>query len=76
MSGNLNIPPQEWLEKLFEFEYCDECGGDAEHHTALHFMGNWFGRCDYPLDKDGNFHPVIKKFRKLQITVDKLSFVE
>lgn len=22
----------EWMAKLFEFEYCAECGGDAEDH--------------------------------------------
>lgn len=25
--------------------YCDECGGDAEDHDAVEFMGNWFARC-------------------------------
>jgi hypothetical protein len=24
--------PSEWLERLFEFEYCAECGGDANDH--------------------------------------------
>ena len=26
---------QQWLEKLFEFEYCDECGKDADEHEAI-----------------------------------------
>lgn len=43
----------EWLEELFEFERCAECGGDAEHHTVLHGL-NRFARCDFPPDEDGN----------------------
>ena len=26
--------PEEWLERLFEFEFCAECGGDAEDHEV------------------------------------------
>lgn len=65
--GNLDIPAEVWLKELFEFEYCSECGGDAEHHTAIPLMGNWFARCDYPPEKDGTFHPVIKRFRKVGV---------
>ena len=43
--GNLDMDPQEWLEELFEYEYCDECGGDAPDHDAVGFVGNWFARC-------------------------------
>ena len=39
------ISPEQWLEELFEFEYCAECGGDVEDHDAIVFMGNWFARC-------------------------------
>lgn len=73
---NLHIDQQQWLKELFEYEYCSECGGDAEHHTAIVFFGNWFARCNYSPDKGGHFHPVIKEFRKVQITVDKFSFAE
>ncbi len=66
-SGNLHIPSKIWLKELFECEYCSCCGGDAEHHTAVPFIGNWFARCDYPLNEDGSFHPVIKEFRKLRV---------
>jgi hypothetical protein len=38
--SNLQTPAAEWLAETFEFEYCAECGGDAEHHTAIPFMGN------------------------------------
>lgn len=43
--GNLSIPPAEWLKEQFEYEYCAECGGDAEDHDAIPFLGNWFARC-------------------------------
>lgn len=59
--SNLNIPAAQWLADQFEFECCEECHGDAEHHTAVPFMGNWFARCDYPLTEDaaGTPHPVV-----------------
>lgn len=53
----------EWLHQQFEHEYCEECGGDAQHHTAVPFMGNWFARCDYPRTSDGEMHPHIAAFR-------------
>ncbi len=62
--SNLNIPPEQWLAEQFIWEYCPECGGDAEHHTPVPFMENWFARCDYPPDDEGNWHPVIAEFRK------------
>ena len=39
--------PEEWLEDLFEFEYCGECGGDAEDHEVciVPGMGTYFARC-------------------------------
>lgn len=61
---NLTTPPQEWLREHFEFEFCEECGGDAVHHTAVPFIGNWFGRCDYPVDiATGTLHPVVAAYR-------------
>jgi hypothetical protein len=63
--GNLNRKPEEWLRSQFEFSYCEECGGDAEHHTAVPFMGNWFARCDYPPNEEtGELHPVVRAFRE------------
>jgi hypothetical protein len=63
--GNLHTPAEQWLKEQFEFEYCHECGGDAEHHTAVPFLGNWFGRCDYPPDEEtGELAPIIQKFRE------------
>ena len=37
----------EWLEDLFEFEFCAECGGDAEDHEVciVPGMGTFFARC-------------------------------
>lgn len=35
----------EWAAELFEFELCEECGGDAEDHEARIVMGHWFAKC-------------------------------
>ena len=40
---------QEWMRRLFEYEWCEECGGDERDHDAIPFMGNWFARCKAPL---------------------------
>jgi hypothetical protein len=39
--------PDEWLERLFEFNYCDECGKDAEDHEVCVVPGTGtnFARC-------------------------------
>jgi hypothetical protein len=39
--------PEEWLGRLFEFETCAECGGDAEDHEVclVPGMGTYFARC-------------------------------
>lgn len=39
--------PEEWVERLFEFEYCPECGGDAGDHEVclVPGIGNYFARC-------------------------------
>ena len=39
--------PEEWLGRLFEFEFCAECGGDAEDHEVciVPGMGTYFARC-------------------------------
>lgn len=39
--------PEEWLARLFEFEYCPECGGDAQDHEVclVPGIGNYFARC-------------------------------
>ena len=59
--SNLNIPFEQWFKEQFELEYCGTCGGDAEHHTAVPFMDNWFARCDFPPTNEG-LHPVIAMF--------------
>lgn len=61
--SNLHESPKKWLARLFEFNYCEECGGDVQHHTAVPFMGNWFARCDYPPPDGSDQHPVIAAFR-------------
>ncbi|KKN10458.1 hypothetical protein LCGC14_1036390 [marine sediment metagenome] len=35
----------EFLERMFEYEYCDECDGDVADHTAILLLGNWFACC-------------------------------
>lgn len=63
--SNLNTPAAKWLARMFECGYCEECGGDACHHTAVPFLGNWFARCDYPSDDDGEHHPVVTAYRMI-----------
>jgi hypothetical protein len=36
---------EEWVEELFRYEYCDECGGDVEDHEPWFIMGHWFAHC-------------------------------
>ena len=45
--------PEEWLESLFEFEYCAECGGDAKDHEVclVPGIGNYFARCRRAVDE-------------------------
>jgi len=44
---NMGETPEEWLGRLFEYEYCAECGGDAEDHVVclVPGMGTYFARC-------------------------------
>ena len=40
---------QEFLEELFEYEYCAECGGDVEDHiVALDVLGLFHAHCLKP----------------------------
>lgn len=64
MSNLINEPADEWLARQFEFEFCEECSGDACHHTAIPFLGNWFARCDFPPEDDGTPHETIQQYRK------------
>lgn len=62
-----NQTPAEFLADLFEFEYCSECGGDAQHHTVcIGPFGLFFARCDFPPSAKTGWeqHPVIKRFRR------------
>jgi hypothetical protein len=42
-----NETPEIWLKELFEFAFCEECGGDSEDHEVciVPFIGNYFARC-------------------------------
>lgn len=55
--------PDTFLRELFEFDFCEFCGGDHQHHVALPFLGNWFARCCFPPNEDGSYHDTIKQFR-------------
>ncbi len=39
--------PEDWLARLFEFETCPECSGDAVDHEVcvVPGIGNYFARC-------------------------------
>ena len=40
---------QQFLEDLFEYEYCAECGGDTEDHIVmLHVLGLYRAFCLKP----------------------------
>jgi hypothetical protein len=45
--------PEEWLAELFEFEFCAECGGDADDHEVclVPGIGTYFARCRRPVDE-------------------------
>lgn len=34
------------LTDFFEWEYCSECGRDADAHTPVPLLGNFFFRCN------------------------------
>lgn len=39
---------EEFLQELFEFEFCAECGGDVEdHRVALGPFGLWIAICRF-----------------------------
>jgi hypothetical protein len=64
------ITAEAFLAELFADEYCVECGGDVQHHTAVPFAGNWFARCDFPYGDDGEQHPVIVTYRAVMDTTN------
>lgn len=39
--------PDEWINKLFEFNLCDVCGGDVQDHELclVPGIGTYFARC-------------------------------
>lgn len=40
------VTAEEFLERLFEFEYCSECGKDKKDHVAvIDPFGNWHAYC-------------------------------
>ncbi len=51
--------PESWLEELFEFEVCEECGGDVEDHEVcvVPGIGTYFARCLKPPNDDEDEAP-------------------
>ena len=41
----MNESPDDWLRRLFEFEFCAECGGDADDHIVSVVLGSYFAWC-------------------------------
>ena len=39
------LSAEEWLDMMFEFENCSECGKGKENHDVIVFLGNFFARC-------------------------------
>jgi hypothetical protein len=37
--------PETWAKHQFEYENCAECGGGADDHDIIEFIGGWFARC-------------------------------
>ena len=58
--------PQEWLESYFFDTYCDECGGDTEHHHVSYALFDLpRAICMFPPDEEtGNPHPTISAFKE------------
>lgn len=46
---------EQFAAELFEFEYCSECGGDAEDHEPWIVVGNWFAHCTHDMLSDGSW---------------------
>ena len=62
------LTAKEWAEQQFEFEYCAKCGGDAEDHDIIPFMGHWFARCKQKTWKlKSPFHYIDKQGYELYI---------
>lgn len=41
------VTARQFAQRLFEFEYCDECGKDVDNHTfVIGPTGAWFAHCD------------------------------
>lgn len=56
---------REWLRQQFEFNYCEECHGNAKHHELCAGpFGLPFARCLYPMTDDDKLHPVIRQYHE------------
>jgi hypothetical protein len=60
----------EFLERLFECEYCAECGGDVANHEAValglgDYGTNWFAYClSAPIGDDPDMEAVMAELRE------------
>lgn len=70
--SNLSQTAESFLNETFATEFCPDCGGDACHHTAYPFLGNWFAKCTFPeMGDDQTPHPVIAAYREAVEIADK-----
>lgn len=67
-------PWDEWVAELFEYEFCENCGGDAAHHEPRIVLGNWFAYCRFPPDEEtGEWHPFIKAYHSNDMTESEIA---
>ncbi len=49
LKDNENRNSEQFLEELFKYNYCPECGKDSPEHLALPIIYNdcvmWFAKC-------------------------------
>jgi hypothetical protein len=57
----------EFLNDLFEYENCAECGQGKENHVVIPLLGNWFAKCEISRVRatmeslrEGNHKPILR----------------
>lgn len=62
---------EEWAKEHFEFEYCDECGGDWYDHVPRGMMGNYFALCKIALDPFYQVRSIEKEAKEVYDNYEK-----
>ncbi len=48
------LTAKEWAAPMFEYQYCDECGGDKDDHAYVLILGGrWFAYCLRTMGESG-----------------------